>query len=88
MYRGEGRVDDSSSCRYVGIDMGGSGIVCGIGEGGSAPDSLLVLFCNLFEVWPISRGSGRADAGRGFLLGDVWPRFGFVYEAIRPLATG
>jgi len=33
MYRGEGRWDESSNCKYVGSDIGGSGMVLGIGEG-------------------------------------------------------
>jgi len=33
MYSGEGLAEESSSCKYVGIDNGGRGIVGGIGEG-------------------------------------------------------
>jgi hypothetical protein len=35
MYNGLGRPVASSNCSTVGMDMGGSGIVAGIGEGGA-----------------------------------------------------
>ena len=46
MYNGDGLLGESSSCKYVGIDIGGSGIDCGIGETGSssASDGLVVPF--------------------------------------------
>jgi hypothetical protein len=33
IYKGEGRPDESSSCRYVGTDSGGSGMDGGMGDG-------------------------------------------------------
>ena len=68
MYKGLGRDPANSSCKSVGTDMGGRGIVCGIGDGGagsgsgwrgggaalgSAPESLKLL------VPSRSRGGGR-----------------------------
>jgi len=88
MYSGDGRDEDNSSCKYVGIDIGGRGIDWGIGEGGSTPDDLAVpLECFVAEKLR-SRGSGLAPDGAGFRFGDVWPGVPFVYEDIRALVVG
>jgi hypothetical protein len=68
--------------------MGGIGIDCGIGEGGSSPEGLLPPFdCLVFE-WFRSSGSGRGPECAGLRFGDVWPGVAFVYEDIRLLVVG
>jgi hypothetical protein len=39
MYNGDGSEEDNSSCKYVGIDSGGSGIDDGIGDGAGSGDA-------------------------------------------------
>ena len=69
MYNGDGRDDESSSCRYVGIDIGGSGIVCGIGDGRSIAEGFSAPFAGDLTLLR-SKGSGRMLDGVGFLFGD------------------
>lgn len=72
MYRGDGLDDASSSCKYVGIDIGGNGIDCAIGDGGgSGIDALLKLSGKGFTDGLRSNGSGRAPDNTGFRFGDV-----------------
>jgi hypothetical protein len=76
MYNGDGLDEESSSCRYVGIDIGGSGIDCGIGDGGSFGGPLLADA--LAEMLLRSNGSGLAPGTIGFLLGEVCPELPLV----------
>ena len=70
MYNGDGLDEESSSCRYVGIDMGGRGMDCGIGDGGSFAGPLLALDVVFVEMLFRSRGSGRGPELIGFRLGE------------------
>jgi hypothetical protein len=103
MYNGDGLDEESSSCKYVGIDMGGRGIDCGTGDGGSFAALLLAFGVALVEMLLRSKGSGRAalvemllrskGSGRapgamGFLLGEVCPELPLLYDCIRALVTG
>jgi hypothetical protein len=58
MYNGDGLDDDNSSCKYVGIDIGGRGIDCGIGEGGCS--GAVEPFATGLELVLRSSGSGLA----------------------------
>jgi hypothetical protein len=69
MYNGDGRDDESSSCRYVGIDIGGRGMDCGIGDGGSIAEGFNVPFAGGLTLLR-SKGSGRPLDGIGFRFGD------------------
>ena len=69
MYRGDGRDDESSSCKYVGIEVGGRGMDCGIGDGGCSGNGDLFVPKSLLAGCPISSGSIPL-VGIGFLLGD------------------
>lgn len=78
MYNGDGLDEESSSCKYVGIDMGGSGIDWGIGDGGSFEGPLLAFEAALAEMLLRSKGSGRAPDATGFLFGEIWPELPLV----------
>jgi len=69
MYNGDGLDEESSNWRYVGMDIGGKGMDCGIGEGGSFEGFLEVVA--LVEIPFRSSGSGLTPGVMGFLLGDV-----------------
>ena len=88
MYNGDGLDEESSSCRYVGIDMGGRGIDCGMGDGGSFAAPLLAFGVALVEMLLRSKGSGRAPVAMSFLLGEVCPELPLLYDCIRVLVTG
>ena len=88
MYNGDGLDEESSSCRYVGIDMGGRGIDCGMGDGGSFAAPLLAFGVALVEMLLRSKGSGRVPGAMGFLLGEVCPKLPLLCDCIRVLMTG
>lgn len=81
IYRGDGLDEESSSCKCVGMDMGGNGMDCGIGEGGESNDgNFPVAMADFGRL--ISRGSGRVLIGIGFRFGEVCP---FENDGIRAL---
>lgn len=81
MYSGLGRCPASSSCNIVGMDMGGSGIEGGMGDGGRTSGSSFRIDTGSFSA---TAGCGGAGGGgnavcvsrlRGAGLGAGWNEF-------------
>ena len=79
MYNGDGLDEDISSCKYVGIDIGGRGIDCGIGDGGCSNNAGFFALDDGLD-WARSKGSGRGPDNPDLRLGEVWRYVSLVYK--------
>ena len=80
MYKGEGRPDDNSSCRYVGTDNGGRGIDGGIGDGRAGSTMCgdgvryLVSMSRLIDARSCFARDAQVCVSRSFVAGIVCRR--------------
>lgn len=81
---------ESSSCKYMGIDIGGNGMFCGTGDGkgsGTEPRDFAVLVEALSGDGSRLRGSGLKPELMGLRTGDDGVPV-LVHEAVLRISTG